>query len=189
MRMLELLEGQIADCMDCRLGKAGGGKSLPYWTPLSRFIMVGEAPGREEVDTEPFYGTAGRKLWGVADQFGLRKELFGIINTVQCRPLDGKRNGKPTKTHCDRCFKWVRKFIRVLVPEKGIILGGYAKSVMYDGSLDGIMAMNGRDISSQILMDGRRTPFIISVHPAMMIYKGDEGIRMIQESLRNFKEL
>ena len=184
-RLLELLEDQIAECNKCSLYYSGGGMSLPYWTPLSRFVMIAEAPGREEVGHEPLVGSAGRHLWEIMDQFGLRKELFGIINSVQCRPLTSTgSNDNPTKKQCGRCYPWIRKFIKIINPEKALILGNYAKSQIIGGEPMGIMSRIGEyTVNSSF---GRDIFFYFSVHPSVCIYKGEEGKRLLSRGIEAF---
>lgn len=187
--MLELLEMKISECKLCPHIRHNG-QCLPYWTPLSEFLIIGEAPGRDEVNEEPFVGTTGKKLWAIMDDIGLRKEQFCIINTIQCRPMIGNRNGKPTPDDCINCYPWIRKFVKVIQPEKGILFGNYAKS-LYDGTYSGIMYKNSRGgiISFKDYPEDFTVEIILSVHPSMMIYKGEEGEKLIKESIEKFKRL
>lgn len=191
IRLLELLEKQISECMLCPEIRRNG-QCLPYWTPFSEYLIIGEAPGRDEVNEEPFIGVTGRKLWQIMSELGLRKEQFCIINTIQCRPMVGNRNGKPTPEYCRNCYPWIRKFIKVIQPEKGILFGNYAKS-LYDGRYSGILYSNSRKanliLENKFPKEDFHIDVIMSVHPSMMIYKGEEGEKLIIKSLEAFKEL
>jgi DNA polymerase len=60
-------------------------------------VFVLEAPGKQEVLCgTPVVGKAGKKLWDIAAKYQLYRDNFAIINTVNCRPIDGTKNGKPT---------------------------------------------------------------------------------------------
>jgi len=186
-RLLELLEDQIGKCRNCEL--LFRRKCLPYWTPISKYLILGEAPGGNEVDNEPFIGKAGNKLWTIMDKFGLRKEEFAIINSIQCRPVtETGANGKPTMDDLENCRPWIRKFIRILEPHKILILGNYAKAVIEDSkNIGGIMSINSTAASNNVFV--RETYVVYSVHPSMCIYKGKEGERMLEKSIKVFKEL
>jgi len=189
IRLLELLEDQISQCDKCPLLYTR--KCLPYWTPLSKYLIVGEAPGGNEVGNEPFIGTAGSKLWAIMDKYSFRKEEFAIINSIQCRPVtETGANGKPTLTNMTECRPWIRKFIRILEPHKILLLGNYAKAVSEDSKyadISGIMKMNATYRLNNIYVQG--TPVVYSVHPSMCIYRGTEGAQMLENSIRVFKEL
>lgn len=184
IRLLELLETQISECKGCPNLRRNG-QCLPYWTPFSEYLIIGEAPGRDEVNSEPFIGVTGKKLWELMFDLGLRKENFAIINTVQCRPMAGKKNGKPTKKNCERCYPWIRKFVKIIQPEKGILFGNYAKASFYDGEPSGILRYNSQRRS--LCFDDYEVDIILSVHPSMMIYKGDDGVSLISKSIKEFK--
>lgn len=189
IRLLELLEDQISACNKCTLLYKR--KCLPYWTPLSKYLIIGEAPGANEVGNEPFIGTAGGKLWAIMDKYNLRKEEFAIINSIQCRPVtETGANGKPTLTNMAECRPWIRKFIRILEPHKILLLGNYAKAVSEElryADVSGIMKMNATYRLNNIFIQGM--PVVYSVHPSMCIYKGEEGRQMLEDSIKVFKEL
>ena len=180
-KMLHLLDKQIQQCTRCDLHENGGCK--PYWTEQSKYIILGEAPGRNEVTSnEPFIGSAGKNLWSIMAEFGLTKEDFLIINSVNCRPVNGNKNGKPTKEQMLTCRPWIRKYIKVLHPELILVLGSYPLLTLT--GLKGIMSLNGEVIhSAEFDVDT-----VMSIHPAMCIYKGEEGKQMLRESIKVFKE-
>lgn len=188
IRLLELLEDQIDNCDLCPLHTR---KCLPYWTPLSKYLIIGEAPGAKEVDNEPFIGTAGNKLWAIMDKYAFRKEEFAIINSIQCRPVtETGANGKPTLTNLKYCKPWIRKFIRILEPHKILLLGNYAKAVSErDGFayIGGIMKVNATYRTNRTFIDDM--PVVYSVHPSMCIYKGKEGEQLLENSIKVFKEI
>lgn len=186
IRLLELLGDQISECKNCMLHE--GGKSLPYWTPISCYIIIGEAPGKEEVDTEPFIGSAGKRLWESMSEFGYRKEQFAIINSVQCRPVKGGRNGKPSKKQCQRCYPWIRKFIKIIEPEKILILGNYAMATMLGGEPKGITSVNGNEKVIYGYEPGN-IPAVLSVHPAVCIYNGEDGKKDLLHAIENFSKV
>ena len=178
-KMLQLLDEKIQSCTKCNLHENGGCK--PYWTEQSKYVILGEAPGRNEVTSnEPFIGSAGKNLWSIMAEFDLTKEEFLIMNSVNCRPVNGNKNGKPTKEQMLTCRSWIRKYIKVLQPELILILGSYPLLTMT--GLTGIMSLNSEVIHNmEFDIDA-----VISIHPAMCIYKGEEGKQMLRESIKVF---
>jgi len=197
IRMLVLLDNKIRVCKKCDLHN--NGRCKPFYTKESRYAIIGEAPGSNEVrDNEPFTGAAGDILWETMADHGLEKDKFLIINSVNCRPVDENqswKNGKPTEDQQDCCREWVRKYIRVFEPEKILVLGNYA---MYSalGHGQGIMKLNATIIDENQVnfalagtLGYDNAPYVLSVHPAFCIYRKDEGLQMLSESIARFKEI
>lgn len=91
---LDELYNGIAQCTkDCPLNKAR--KKLVRdkkgnWS--AGIILVGEAPGREEIEQgTPFVGMAGENLGGFLAHAGLDREKVYITNVLRYRPT---RNGR-----------------------------------------------------------------------------------------------
>jgi DNA polymerase len=153
----------------------------------SRYVIVGEAPGKQEVvENTPFIGMAGEILWSTINKItGLFRADFAIINSVNCRPTDGMRNLKPERGDQYACKQWIRKFLKVIEPEKVLILGNYAMGTML-GKHSGIVVLNATNGN---LKDYKNVPFVISVHPAYTIYNHDEGLQKLEEAIEKFKEV
>lgn len=189
IKMLKMLDKQVETCTSCPLHVSG--RAVPYWSPDSRYVIIGEAPGFNETRRGvPFVGAAGRILSECITKAGFsRKEEFLIINSVQCRPVDpvnSNRNGKPTEEQISTCSKWVRKYIKIINPEKVLCLGNYAKS-LFDNSLTGILSSRGvfRELSP-IWHREKDYNVLFTVHPAYCIYNEEEGKAMLEEDLRLF---
>jgi len=126
---------------------------------------------------------AGEILAEYMAKYGFRKEQFLIINSVNCRPVDGNKNGKPTPREVSVCHSWVRKYLKVVQPEKVLILGNYAKGSMKHG-YSGILSNNGTVMSSRVLYD---TMEVLYVHPAYCIYNKEDGRKKIDYAINKFK--
>ncbi|MHA2068995.1 MAG: DNA polymerase, partial [Candidatus Thorarchaeota archaeon] len=67
----------------------------------AKLIVVGEAPGRTEVEQQrPFIGPAGQLLDGMLRPLGLERDEVHYTNAVMCRPHD---NRDPTKLEMECC--------------------------------------------------------------------------------------
>jgi len=180
-RMLQLLKAQIEKCKSCTLSL--NGCCSPYFTSESKYAIIGEAPGANEIEQNtPFIGKAGKHLWDIMGEYDFSREQFLIINTVNCRPVDGNRNGKPTIEQIETCRPWIRKFIKVLQPEAILSLGNYALYHTMNES-NGIMKWNGTKIHYYSI------PTILSVHPSMSIYSGEKGKEMLRTSIGELREV
>ena len=79
--------GFIDRCPECPYaGKAVGTRG----NPASRIVLVGEAPGANEIDAgQPFVGSAGTEvLWPAVAEAGLREADLYVVNSVACRPFN-----------------------------------------------------------------------------------------------------
>ncbi|MFW6014802.1 MAG: uracil-DNA glycosylase family protein [bacterium] len=187
-RMLELLDQQILNCSDC--GLYVNGRCKPFWTPkYNGYFICGEAPGKQEIENnEPFIGSAGEKLWICMKEFNITKEECFIINSTNCRPLNGNKNGKPSQLQMDRCKLWIRKYFKVLEPQKIILLGNYALSTFLNEW--GILKFYEEDnLFTEEIIYGKNIKVVKSLHPSMCIYKGEWGKERLKDSIKLFSEV
>jgi uracil-DNA glycosylase family 4 len=185
IRMLELLDKQVSNCQRCGLYE--NGTAIPHWTPESQYVIIGEAPGANEVrEQTPFIGPAGKILTENLNRAGFHSKDFLIINTVQCRPVRGNSNGKPNETQIKKCQSYLRKYLKVVKPEKILCLGNYAKYI-FTGNLQGILRERGHFMEGDI-GDGYVFPVMFTVHPAYCIYNREEGEEYLQKDITLFKK-
>jgi DNA polymerase len=184
VRMLELLDKKVSTCQKCKL--CHNGTAIPIWTPHAKYVMIGEAPGLNEVrQGTPFVGKAGVILRDAMHDLGFKSIDFLIINSVQCRPVVGNRNGKPTERQLDKCQEYVRKYIKVVNPEKILCLGNYSKYI-FNGTTTGILGQRGT-FTKYSFDNDREYPVLFTVHPAYCIYQ-EEGIPLLKQDLELFRE-
>jgi len=173
---------KIKECMLCPLYK--NGRCLPYITnKYKKYCVIGEAPGKFEVKNGiPFCGKAGEFLWSVFDDFGLKREHFFIINSVNCRPVIGNKNGKPTAGQIRTCFRWIEHFLSILKPEKIILFGEYAMRTLLG---EGNPVANNAIVTEEILFDKFKSIVVRSIHPAYCLYNKD-SISLFKTSIDKF---
>lgn len=185
VRMLELLDRQVDKCNKCDLKP--NGTAIPHWTQHSQYAIIGEAPGANEVrEQTPFVGPAGKILTDALDEVGFNPRDFLIINTVQCRPVRGNSNGKPNETQIQACQSLLRKYLKVVNPEKILCLGNYAKYI-FTGNLQGILRQRGNFMKGKV-DDDHEFPVLFTVHPAYCIYNAEEGTALLRKDITLFKE-
>lgn len=128
--MLTDLLTSIAGCNKCSLRP--GGLAVPFIGQHPKCILLGEAPGLNEVlQGVPFVGTAGKILMSSFLEFGLTRDDFFIINSANCRPVKVKSgresNGKPSYGQISVC--WAANsfpFIKATGIKNVMALGSYA---------------------------------------------------------------
>lgn len=179
IKALAKLDQLIQACARCSLHE--GGRAKPYWTLESKYLIIGEAPGRDEVKANsPFVGPAGSALWNQLAPHGLSRKDFAIVNSVNCRPIVLRKNGKPTDEQIRACFHWVGKYILLIQPKKILLLGSYAHKSLFGKDIQ-VIKNNGK-----VYVDKYGTPVIQSVHPAYTIYNEEQGIRLLTEAIEAF---
>lgn len=185
-RKLELLDEQIQNCKDCNL--YGYGRSKPYWTEQSKYMLILEAPGKEEVENnEVLIGKTGRMWWDLASEYQLLKEDFIILNSVNCRVMNGNKNGKPSESHRECCRKWLKAYIRVFKPEKIVLMGNYALHTITGEWKIGEFYKKNLLMSKENVFD-IDTTIIKSYHPSSAIYNKKDREKDLRKTLQFIKE-
>jgi uracil-DNA glycosylase len=180
IRLLQLLDEQILACTDCDLHK--NGRAKPYWSPNSQYVIIGEAPGKDEVTlNEPFVGRAGNILW---NNMTALKMDFLVINSVNCRPVNGTKNGKPTEEQKFHCRKWRNKYITVLEPKLIFALGDHAVSCLLPETSGSV-----KNNATMFYSVGYNADVVRSVHPAYALYNSEQGTKLLKESITLFDKL
>lgn len=90
-----------ANCSECPL--KDNDFVPPYGPPTTNYLVVGEAPGREEVrEGRPFVGRAGKLLLAaLEEESNLTLGDCWLTNAVLCRP---GRNAKPSDAALECCL-------------------------------------------------------------------------------------
>ncbi len=139
--------------------------------PKSRIVIVGEAPGRDEVRLgKPFVGVAGGKLSEFMDYLHLERDSVFITNAIKHRlyrvnEKTGRASNRPAKTFEIRKERvYLLKEIEIISPSLVITLGNVPlRAVTGDFSLN-IGKVHGEIINSS---DIDTFPMY---HPASLIY-------------------
>ena len=174
-RMLELLDGQILECKCCNLYE--NGRAKPYWTEKSKYLLLLEAPGKTETETgEPLTGKTGQMFWDLMAEQGLTKEMFMVINSVNCRSMKGSRNIPPSEHHRSCCRKWLKKYFQVFQPDKVVLMGN--PSIHTALGVWGVSKVAGELTNEEVF--GIYTTVIKSYHPSAMIYGPDKKENIVK---------
>jgi uracil-DNA glycosylase family 4 len=184
IRMCQLLDKQISNCRKCRL--YGNGKCIPHWNANSKYAIIGQSPTFHDTRRKTFFsGQAGNILISELGAVGFKASQFLIINSVQCR-VTGANHGHPSEEQLDFCKEYIRKYLKVIRPEKILCLGNYAK-YMFSGNTTGVLRQRGRfeefDFGHNIFI-----PVLYTINPSYCIHNREGGLEMLKEDILLFKE-
>ncbi|WP_265447518.1 uracil-DNA glycosylase [Acetivibrio straminisolvens] len=141
----------------------------------SKLVLIGEAPGKDEVlNSKPFVGAAGKNLAEFLDKLGLKREDIYITNAIKYRlskvnPETGRVSNRPaTKNEILENRDYLLKEIEIINPEYIVTLGNVPlRSVQGDFSIS-IGQVHGTLSRVKVL----RAEFSLFplYHPASIIY-------------------
>lgn len=164
-RELEVLSGQVADCLCCEeLSRCRTQTVFGVGNPSARLCFLGEGPGAEE-DRQglPFVGAAGQLLDKIISACNMQREDVYILNCVKCRP-PGNRN--PTGTELENCWPFAIRQLEILQPEFICCLGSIAARTLLETHLS-----IGRLRQSFHAYRGSRA--MVTYHPAYLLRNPD----------------
>lgn len=178
--LIDTLKDRALTCEKCELAKTRTKVVFGAGDLLSKFVVVGEAPGEDEdLQGEPFIGRSGQLLRESLAALGVVLPKIFITNTIMCRPPE---NRNPLPEELKACSDWLSTKLGLSEPRVLVAVGKYAL-----GKLLGIPA---EDIQRQVkitqivrsrkVFDSKRLgevflpPFTIVpvVHPAFVLRGG-----------------
>lgn len=152
------------------LAQEKGELVLGYGNPNAEIMLIGEAPGREEVMAgQPFVGKAGKNLDEFLAATGLVREQLYLTNVVKFRPTRISPKGRvsnrpPTQEEITHCMPYLEEEIAQANPWLILTLGNVALQAML-----GKEAKIGQYHGRATQRDAKRTVFAL-YHPASIIY-------------------
>ena len=173
-RMVQILNkiDDILHCPRCDL-KLSRTHVVVGSGPLdAKIMLIGEAPGRnEDKKGEPFVGSAGRLLNELLEKGGIERKDVYITNVVKCRPPE---NRTPRPDEIAACHPYLQKQLEAISPKGIILLGKTSAEAILGRKVD-----LGKEHGTVVKKDGTR--YLITYHPAAMIYKRTLKDTMIED--------
>lgn len=127
----------------------------------SDFMLVGEAPGANEVEQgEPFVGRAGKKMDEMLHKIGVDRSDLYITNLVKIRPPE---NRDPKTDEIEAWWPLLEREIEEVDPDAIITLGNFASREII-GTKKGISSIHGQFFQKE----GRKIMPVF--HPAATLY-------------------
>jgi len=148
----------------------------PYPIPMQkgmgpeRIMLVGEAPGSEEVTNRtPFVGSAGKVLNACLAQAGLKRGDFFVTNIIRCRPPN---NRTPLDEEVNHCLPWLQQEIDLIKPTLLVALGDTATKTLTNKTL----SWRGSIVDSVFGI-----PCLVTYHPAFVMRSREDFPTLIAD--------
>ena len=148
----EELSEAVKACNKCPLRESATAPVPDLLIPNSKYLLIGEAPGREEDKLgTPFIGLAGKRLNKLIELAGIDINDCSFANVVKCRPPS---NRDPKKAEIRSCLPWLKEAIKIVKPCYLITLGRVPLNLF---SPYGIRMMHGTMFEAEIEIEGEKT--------------------------------
>lgn len=141
----------------------------------SEIVLVGEAPGRTEVELgRPFVGQAGKNLEEFITILGILREDLYITNVVKFRPVrvnadtGRESNRTPTKAEIRISTDFIEQELTIIKPRLVASLGNVALRCILKDDKVTIGMMHGSPID--VKFAGAEFVLFPLYHPASIIY-------------------
>ena len=183
-------------CTACKISREGISPVPPRGNPNARYMIIGEAPGREEDRVgSPFVGNSGIYLEDLLELGGIKPEDCYWTNVAKCWPgvsVNGSQK-KPMKSGLTTCMElWLSKEISSCQPEFIITLGAVALKALYPQHK--IADVHGQILDGELSgydpVKQAKIPVIAMYHPAAVLHqvemkiKVEDDFRLLQVKLK-----
>ncbi|WP_010247155.1 uracil-DNA glycosylase [Acetivibrio cellulolyticus] len=161
--------------------------------PNSSLLLIGEAPGKDEVaNSKPFVGMAGKNLAQFLEVLGLKRDEIYITNAIKHRlskvnPSTGRLSNRPaTKEEIEQNREYLIEEIDIIGPKYIITLGNVPlRSVLGDhkasiGDVHGAL--------DKVSVKGREYGLYPLYHPASIIYNASIK-KIYTKDIENLREI
>jgi len=182
--LMDTLRLQVISCTKCNLSKSRTNAVAGKGNYNAEIVFIGEAPGRnEDLEGEPFVGSAGKILTEALEYAGLSRADVFITNVVKCRPPN---NRIPLEEEKNSCQQYLIGELDIIKPKIICILGNTAYGSILGG--DSITKNRGKIIKKNNQL------YFLTIHPAAVIYTPSlkqvlkDDIKALVETLEKIKK-
>ena len=170
IKNLDQLKEYIKSTSICNLKKNANKTVFADGNPLSKIMLIGEAPGADEDRLgKPFVGKAGKLLDKMLASINLNREKVYISNIVPWRPPN---NRQPSNEEILQCLPFIQKHIELINPSILILLGGTAAKALLT-TTQGISKLRGKWYQYNSLELINPIPTRAIFHPAFLLRSPD----------------
>lgn len=128
---LQKLNLKIKKCKRCKLGFLRKNAVPGEGDSKAKIMIIGQAPGaKEDENGRPFCGRAGKLLDYLLSLARIEREKVFITSVLKCLPQP-LINRKPKKEEIKACLPWLEKQIKIINPQKFVLLGEVAFSIFF----------------------------------------------------------
>lgn len=172
------------DCEACGLYKGvKSPKMKPYGQFKKKVLAQAEAPGEEEDrDGVPFNpkAPAGGLFRPYFRKYGLDMEVDCLtINSLDCRPMEGDRNRKPTKMEIRCCHSRKLEVYEKWRPEVVLLVGEPALESFYDLDVDRPNALSLASMRAKVIPDKRLDAWVCHIYHPSFILRGNQDLEHV----------
>jgi uracil-DNA glycosylase family 4 len=176
MNHLELKD-KYSSCVSCQKCQ-NDRKVFGAGNPKARIAVVGEGPGKDEVDNEtPFVGASGQLLDKILAAVHINREDIFATNAILCRTDD--KNRTPTSDEYRNCRNRLFEELSLINPRYTLLVGSTAlKTIM--GESYKVTECHGQWFT--LLSDPSLFYFSI-MHPAWILHSVNDGEQKAKKML------
>lgn len=162
---LEALQSAMQAFDGCNLKLTAKQLVFADGNPQADFMLVGEAPGRDEdIEGRPFVGRSGQLLDRILSAIGRDRRTAYIANVIPWRPPG---NRTPTPHETEICRPFIERQIELVSPKVLVTLGGPSAKTLLNEA-DGILRLRGK-WRVHTTPGGVEIPTMPTLHPAYLL--------------------
>jgi uracil-DNA glycosylase family 4 len=150
----------------------------------SEILILGEAPAKEEVETDrPLVGRSGKIFRNIFKESGLENIPHFITNVCLCSNLDPSgKTSNPPQDAIDCCYQNLEQLIETIHPKLILALGAsVAKRLDIEGKMGDLRGK---------LFSYKNIPVLITYHPSFILKNGgmSDNNKYINSFLNDFNQ-
>ncbi len=168
-------------CRACEMGATRQHVAFSDGVAPSGFVLIGEAPGREEdLQGKPFVGNSGQLLTAMLAALGIsRPNGVTIINVLKCRPPE---NRDPQEAEVEQCSHFLERQLKLLAPSVVLLSGRHATMAILGLSRESsISSMRGR--VHDVHWRGLSFKAVVTFHPSYLLRRPMEKVKAWEDLL------
>ena len=180
--LLQELKNQINSIENCNLKNNSQNLILGDGNINSQIMLIGEAPGIEEVKSNTtFKGEVGELLNKMLLAIGIKRQNIYCCYAINFRPPEDR---KPTSQEIKRYSVFLKEHIAIINPKIVILMGSSAMEAV-TGINSKISSERGK--WKEIILKNKTYPVMISFNPSYLI-RFPENKKYSWEDLKKIKK-
>lgn len=175
---LETIKDYATTCTRCKLHSTRNNVVFGSGSEDSRWLILGEGPGRDEDACGlPFVGKAGKLLNLLLEELGWNRDSVYVTNTVKCWP-PGNRN--PEQDELKTCYPYLEEQLLRIRPIVITTLGKVASNHLLKCS-DPMKKMRGNISEIDIL--GFKCRVVPTYHPSYIQRGNWKSLELMKQDM------
>ena len=187
---MDILQSKCEGCNECILGSSRQNVVFSDGNiETAKIMFIGEVPNETEDELGiPFVGRAGQLFNEFLAEAGISRENdIYMVNTIKCRPPEGRI---PTEVEKNLCERYLTAQIDIMQPKAIVFCGATAYKAFHKDEKK-IQVSKIRGLWFDITINGKSYPAMVIYHPSYLLRNRsmEEGSprRLMQEDLASIK--